>query len=111
MEPRGDAGQLPREPEAAGPGGGLPQLQARARLQGLLLRPALAQGLPGIQVQAFLEKMPLCQEVLAAVCGTTYPRTERILWLNMRQEPSLYINGEPACARPPNKAVSSVPSA
>ena len=53
-----------------------------------------------------MEKMPLCQEVLAAVCGTTYPRTEPILWLNMRQEPSLYINGEPACARPPNKAVS-----
>ena len=53
----------------------------------------------------------MCQEVLAAVCGTSYPRTDPILWLNMRQEPSLYINGEPACARPPSKAVQcSVPA-
>jgi len=41
--------------------------------------------------------------VLSKVCGETYPKTEPILWLNMRQEPSLYINGEPVCARPPNK--------
>ena len=43
------------------------------------------------------------QAVLSKVCGETYPKTEPILWLNMRQEPSLYINGEPVCARPPNK--------
>ena len=44
--------------------------------------------------------------MLSKVCGDTYPKTEPILWLNMRQEPSLYINGEPACARPPNKVRS-----
>merc|ERR1712121_94892 len=26
-----------------------------------------------------------------------------IIWFNMRQEPTVYINGEPVCARPPNK--------
>ena len=41
--------------------------------------------------------------MLSKVCGETYPKTEPILWLNMRQEPSLYVNGEPVCARPPNK--------
>ena len=41
--------------------------------------------------------------MLSKVCGETYPKTEPILWLNMRQEPSLYVNGEPVCGRPPNK--------
>merc|ERR1712107_426963 len=27
----------------------------------------------------------------------------KIIWFNMRQEPTVYINGEPVCARPPNK--------
>ena len=27
----------------------------------------------------------------------------KIIWFNLRQEPSVYINGEPVCARPPNK--------
>jgi len=26
-----------------------------------------------------------------------------VVWINMRQEPSLYLNGSPVCARPPNK--------
>jgi len=43
------------------------------------------------------------KETLAKVCGSVYPKTDKILWLNMRQEPNLYINGEPVCARPPNK--------
>ena len=50
------------------------------------------------------------QAVLSKVCGETYPKTEPILWLNMRQEPSLYINGEPVCARPPNKVRSDLSS-
>merc|ERR1719186_497820 len=28
---------------------------------------------------------------------------KKIIWFNMRQEPTVYINGEPVCARPPNK--------
>merc|ERR1711963_246453 len=24
-------------------------------------------------------------------------------WFNLRQEPNVYVNGEPLCARPPNK--------
>merc|ERR1712226_1741260 len=35
--------------------------------------------------------------------GTVYPKTGKILWVNMRQEPNIYVNGEPYCARPPNK--------
>jgi len=36
-------------------------------------------------------------------CGETYPKTNKIIWLNMRQEPIVYVNGNPICARPPNK--------
>merc|ERR1712106_939243 len=37
------------------------------------------------------------------VCGTIYPKEGKIIWFNVRQEPSVYVNGEPLCARPPNK--------
>ena len=33
------------------------------------------------------------------VCGETYPKTGKIIWINMRQEPDVYVNGEPVCAR------------
>merc|ERR1712212_220424 len=32
-----------------------------------------------------------------------YPKNGPIVWINMRQEPSVYVNGSPICARPPNK--------
>jgi len=32
-----------------------------------------------------------------------YPKNGPIIWINMRQEPSVYVNGSPMCARPPNK--------
>merc|ERR1712223_66775 len=34
---------------------------------------------------------------------TSYPKDGKIIWFNLRQEPSVYVNGEPLCARPPNK--------
>ncbi len=37
------------------------------------------------------------------VCGDKYPKDGPIIWINMRQEPIVYINGNPVCARPPNK--------
>jgi len=40
---------------------------------------------------------------LNKVCGDIYPKDGKIIWFNLRQEPSLYINDEPICARPPNK--------
>merc|ERR1711874_964181 len=43
------------------------------------------------------------EKCLTKVCGTIYPKDGKIIWFNLRQEPSVYINGEPACARPPNK--------
>jgi len=32
-----------------------------------------------------------------------YPKDGKIVWINMRQEPIVYVNGNPVCARPPNK--------
>merc|ERR1711881_316518 len=40
---------------------------------------------------------------LEKVCGTIYPKDGKIIWLNLRQEPDVYVNGDPICARPPNK--------
>merc|ERR1712073_50034 len=36
-------------------------------------------------------------------CGEKWPKDGPIIWLNMRQEPIVYVNGSPCCARPPNK--------
>merc|ERR1711892_884375 len=43
------------------------------------------------------------EAALTKVCGETYPKEGKIIWFNLRQEPSVYVNGEPLCARPPNK--------
>merc|ERR1712032_313512 len=43
------------------------------------------------------------EKALEKVCGTTYPKDGPIIWFNMRQEPDVYVNGLPICARPPNK--------
>merc|ERR1712203_21812 len=40
---------------------------------------------------------------LNKACGEIYPKTNKIVWINMRQEPIVYVNGNPVCARPPNK--------
>merc|ERR1712038_1487893 len=40
---------------------------------------------------------------LNKACGEIYPKTGKIVWVNMRQEPVVYVNDEPLCARPPNK--------
>jgi len=37
------------------------------------------------------------------VTGTIYPKDGPIIWFNLRQEPTVYVNGSPVCARPPNK--------
>merc|ERR1712102_35193 len=43
------------------------------------------------------------KNVLEKVTGTIYPKAGPIIWLNLRQEPDVYVNGQPVCARPPNK--------
>merc|ERR1711931_324521 len=40
---------------------------------------------------------------LNKVTGSIYPKDGKIIWFNLRQEPNVYVNGEPICARPPNK--------
>merc|ERR1712142_939931 len=43
------------------------------------------------------------ENAINKACGDTYPKTNKIIWLNMRQESIVYVNGNPICARPPNK--------
>merc|ERR1711970_730073 len=43
------------------------------------------------------------EATLNKVCGNIYPKDGPIIWLNLRQEPDVYVNGQPICARPPNK--------
>merc|ERR1712126_523513 len=43
------------------------------------------------------------EAALEKVCGTIYPKDGKIIWFSVRQEPNVYVNGEPICARPPNK--------
>merc|ERR1712102_229339 len=43
------------------------------------------------------------EKALEKVCGTIYPKDGPIIWFNLRQEPDVYVNGQPVCARPPNK--------
>merc|ERR1712072_653314 len=43
------------------------------------------------------------ETTLNKVCGEIYPKDKKIIWINMSQEPTVYINDEPVCARPPNK--------
>jgi len=43
------------------------------------------------------------EATLNKVCGETYPKDGKIIWINTRQEPCVYVNGDPVCARPPDK--------
>merc|ERR1712115_410609 len=43
------------------------------------------------------------KNILEKVTGKIYPKEGKIIWLDLRQEPVVYVNGEPICARPPNK--------
>merc|ERR1712109_116981 len=43
------------------------------------------------------------EAALEKVTGRIYPKDGKIIWFNLRQEPTVYVNGEPLCARPPNK--------
>merc|ERR1712121_552778 len=43
------------------------------------------------------------EKALEKVVGANYPKDGPIIWFNIRQEPDVYVNGVPVCARPPNK--------
>merc|ERR1712001_670212 len=43
------------------------------------------------------------EKVLEKVTGNIYPKDGPIIWFNLRQEPTVYVNGSPVCARPANK--------
>ena len=43
------------------------------------------------------------EKAIEKVIGDKYPKDGPIIWINMRQEPIVYVNGNPVCARPPNK--------
>merc|ERR1712027_278444 len=61
---------------------------------------------PGFKVytcgQPTLEGFEKCLE---KVTGSIYPKDGPIIWFNLRQEPTVYVNGNPICARPPIKIV------
>merc|ERR1711988_294631 len=40
---------------------------------------------------------------LEKVTGNVYPKDGKIIWFNLRQECSVFVNGNPFCARPANK--------
>merc|ERR1712073_197382 len=59
---------------------------------------------PGYKV--FCCGQPTKDGFVAAIekaCGDKWPKDAPIVWINMRQEPIVYVNGAPVCARPPNK--------
>merc|ERR1712137_171269 len=43
------------------------------------------------------------EKCLEKVCGSIYPKDGKIIWFNLRQEPVVYVNGQPLCARPADK--------
>merc|ERR1712240_1004003 len=60
--------------------------------------------IPGYKV--YCTGQPTAQgfkNILEKVTGKIYPKEGKIIWLNLRQEPGVYVNGRPICARPPNK--------
>merc|ERR1712002_741260 len=60
--------------------------------------------IPGYKV--YCTGQPTAQgfkNILEKVTGKIYPKEGKIIWLNLRQEPGVYVNGQPICARPPNK--------
>merc|ERR1711892_15845 len=59
---------------------------------------------PGYKV--FCCGQPTKEGFVAAIekaCGEKWPKDGPIIWLNMRQEAIVYVNGNPVCARPANK--------
>jgi len=43
------------------------------------------------------------EKAIEKACGDKWPKDGPIIWLNMRQEAIVYVNGAPVCARPANK--------
>ena len=39
---------------------------------------------------------------IAKACGDKVPKDGKIIWINTRQEPCVYVNGSPICARAPD---------
>jgi len=58
---------------------------------------------PGYQVYVCGQPTQQGFEAILDKLTASYPKEAPIVWINMRQEPSVYVNGMPMCARPPNK--------
>ena len=61
---------------------------------------------PGYQVYVCGQPTKAGYEAALEKVTASYPKDAPIVWVNMRQEPSVYVNGQPMCARPPNKETS-----
>ena len=58
---------------------------------------------PGYQVYVCGQPTKAGFEAALEKVTASYPKDGPIVWVNMRQEPNVYVNGQPMCARPPNK--------
>jgi len=58
---------------------------------------------PGYQVYVCGQPTKAGYEAALEKVTASYPKDGPIVWVNMRQEPSVYVNGQPMCARPSNK--------
>jgi len=58
---------------------------------------------PGYQVYCCGQPTATGFENALNAVTENYPKDGPIIWINMRQEPSVYVNGMPLCARPANK--------
>ena len=57
---------------------------------------------PGLKVYCCGEPTIAGFEATLNKVTANYPKDAPIIWFNLRQEPDVYVNGEPTCARPPN---------
>jgi len=72
--------------------------------------PDAVEGVPNLRrvpgYKVYCCGQPTATGFVAAIkkaVGENFPKEGKIVWINMRQEPIVYVNGNPICARPPNK--------
>jgi len=72
--------------------------------------PDAVEGVPNLRrvpgYKVYCCGQPTATGFVAAIkkaVGENFPKDGKIIWVNMRQEPIVYVNGNPICARPPNK--------
>merc|ERR1711884_580478 len=100
----GISNKMPENPEIWKAVGMLDHFEKIQKLKDKIDGVPNSRRVPGYKV--FVCGQPTKEGFAAALekaCGDKWPKDGPIIWLNMRQEPILYVNGNPVCARPPSK--------